>query len=911
MKTGQVFISHTSDMARFPPGRSFIDAVLDAVGRADMAPVDMRYFAARAGAPAGYCRQRVRECEVYVAVVGFRYGSIVPGLEVSYTELEFDEATAAGRPRLAFLLAGTVGIPGALVDADRRAVVQFRQKLLTAGLLAREFTTREGLELEVFHALRDLPGRQAAVPTKGAVTFSLPPDTPAFTGRVTELHEITTAAGSGGAVAIHAVDGMPGVGKTALAVHAAHLLRDEFPDRQLFVNLHAHTPGKEPVRPEDALAGLLSATGADPRFVPADLDGRAAMWRNRLAGQRAVLVLDNADSSSQVSPLLPGSAGCLVLITSRRHLGDLPGAVAPALLDALRPGEAQEMFTRLAPRAADDPGEVAILAELAGYLPLAISLLARVLARHPEWTLADLAAETRAGLLALTAEHDSIAAAFSVSYQHLDPALQRLFCLLGVHPGTTTDAYAAAALAATSPGEATELLDALHAEGLLTETGHRRYGMHDLLRRYARHHAPSNLGAAGSQQALYRLLDYYQRAATLAETRLARQTRPGPVAGPPARLPAIPPLADAPHALAWARTERASVLACLDHASRAGEHARVIALTAGLAGLLRYDGPWPDAITRHTTAIQAARNLGDKLAQANATSDLAEIRLLTGDYPAAAEALEHALATYREVGDQLGQANALTGLGIVCQLTDNYPGAAQALEQALGSYRHLGDRRGQANALTNLGIARELTGDYPGAAQALEQALRSYRHLGDRRGQANALTDLGVIRRATGDHPGATHALEQALDISRDLGNQLAQANALTHLGAVRQQTGNYPAATQALNQALSIFRDLGDRGGEAVTLNETGTLNRVSGDLAQAQQCHQQALDLARAIASPWDQAHALAGLGRCALTAGHTKEAQALLRQAHQIFQQAGAADADTILAELNALLRTARAE
>src|SRR5258708_3914164 len=183
MKTGQVFVSRTSDMAHFPAGRSFIDAVLGAVNRAGMAPVDMRYFAARGGAPAEYCRQRVRECEVYVAVVGFRYGSMVPGEQVSYTELEFNEATAAGLPRLGFLLSRTASVPVGLADADRRAVKRFRQRLLDAGLLVREFTTPEGLELEAFHALSDLPGARPAIPAEGAVTSSLPPDTAAFTGR--------------------------------------------------------------------------------------------------------------------------------------------------------------------------------------------------------------------------------------------------------------------------------------------------------------------------------------------------------------------------------------------------------------------------------------------------------------------------------------------------------------------------------------------------------------------------------------------------------------------------------------------------------------------------------------------------------------------------------------------------------
>jgi hypothetical protein len=261
------------------------------------------------------------------------------------------------------------------------------------------------------------------VPAAPEVRYSLPQDTAAFTGRGDELKVTAMLAGSagvGGVVAVGAIAGMPGAGKTALAVHAAHALRDRFPDRQLFIDLHAHTPGREPVRPEDALAGLLAAAGADPRFLPGDLDGRAAMWRDKMAGQRALLVFDNAASTSQVAPLLPGSGGCLVLVTSRRHLGDLPGAV-PVLLDVLPPQQATEMFIRLAPRAAGSPGEVAEVVRLAGFLPLAISLLGRLFARHRSWALADLAAEIRESLLTMTAENDSITAAFEVSYRRLDP----------------------------------------------------------------------------------------------------------------------------------------------------------------------------------------------------------------------------------------------------------------------------------------------------------------------------------------------------------------------------------------------------------------------------------------------------------------------------------------------------------
>ena len=704
-------------------------------------------------------------------------------------------------------------------------------------------------------------------PSPPGVRYSLPPDVTAFTGRHEELDRITASvtegAGAGGMVAIHAIDGMPGVGKTTLAVHIAHLLRHRFPDRQLFINLHGHTPGQDPLTPEAALAGLLTAIGVDVRNLPGDLQGRTSLWRDRMAGQRAVLVLDNAARSDQVAPLLPGDEGCLVLVTSRRYLGDLPGTAVPVLLQVLSSEEAREMFVRLVPRASGPDPAVAELVRLAGFLPLAISLLARVFARHPSWTLTDLAAETRASMLTLAAEKDSVAAAFEVSCRHLDPDHRKFFQHLGLHPGTTIDGYAAAALAGTGLREAARYLDVLHGEGLLTEAGYHRYNMHDLIRRYVRDRAAAD-PVLDRQQALDRLLDYYQHTAALAEARLAHRTRTSPapaLLAPPAGLPA---LAGADQALAWVRAERLNLLACLDHVTHTGQHARVVALTAAMAALLRQDGPWADALARHATAVEAARHIGDRL----------------------------------------GQASALLNLGIVRWLTADYPGAAGALAEALGISRDLGDRLGQASALLDMGAVRWLTGDYPGAAEALAQALGIFRDLSDRRGEADALNRLGVVRWLTGEYQDAAEAQQEALDIFRAFGDRRGEADALNRLGGVRRLIGDYPAAADVQQEALGIYRNIGDRGGEVETLNELGMLYRVRGDLGRAGVHHRQALDLAREIASPWDEAQALAGLGRCALAASRATDAIAGLGQAREIFERIGAAEAAAVAAELDGL-------
>ena len=722
-----------------------------------------------------------------------------------------------------------------------------------------------------------------------AATRTLPRDIASFTGREPEIESVLTAVTGAGVVDICAVGGMAGVGKTALAVHVAHRLADGFPDGQVFLPLHGHTPGHQLVDPADALASLLQASGIPAQGIPDGLEPRAWLWRDRLAGRRMLLVLDDAVSTEQVAPLLPGDGGCLVLVTSRRHLGDLPGVVTPVPLDVLTPTQAAQMFTRLAPRASGSPGEVAEVVRLAGFLPLAISLLARLFARHQSWTLADLATETRASLLTLTAEHNNVAAAFEVSYRHLDPAQQRFFCLLGLHPGATTDVYAAAALAATGVREAAGLLDGLHGEGLLTETGYRRYGMHDLLRRYARDHAAAG-PAEDAQLALERLLDYYQYTAAHAEARLARQTRPGPSLAAPAGLPAGADLDDDSQALAWARADRASLLACLDHAAATGQHARVVAITAALAELLRRDGPWADAIARHTAAVQSAQRTGDGLGQANALNDLGHVRRLAGDYPGAAQAQEQALGIYRDLGDRLGQANALNDLGHVRRLAGDYPGAAQAQEQALEIYRDLGSRLGQANALNYLGHVRLQTGDYPGAAEAEEQSLGIYRDLGSRRGQGDALVYLGNVRLHTGDYPSAAQMLEQALGIHRDLGDRRGQGDALVYLGNVRLQTGDYPGAAQVLEQALGIYRDLGDRRGQANALNYLGNVRLHTGDYPGAAQMLEQALGIYRDLGDRRGQANALNDLGNVRLHTGDYPGAAQVLEQALGIYRDLG---------------------
>ena len=845
-------------------------------------------------------------------------------------------------------LAGSAGVSARSVSDLERGAVRTPQKD-TVRLLA-EALQLSGSALVEFEAA----ARGHVVPRPGgrgpaAATRTLPRDIASFTGRRHELAVLADAAtGAGEVVSIHAIGGMAGVGKTAFAVHAAHALAERYPAGQIFLPLHGHTPGRQPVDPADALASLLLTIGVPAGQIPAHPEARTGLWRDRVAGRHLLLVLDDAADSEQVRPLLPGTGSSLVLVTSRRRLTALEDARAISL-DILPPREAAELLVRLTVRPglnSADPG-VGEITRLCGGLPLAIGMLARQLYHHPAWAITGRAAELAAAvdrLDQLVTENLSVAAAFDLSYDDLTPDQQLLFRRLGLHPGADIDVYAAAALDGTPLAAARYSLEALYEHYLLTEPAPGRYRMHDLIREHARLLAGRLDPDHDREQATGRLLDYYQHAAARAETLLAPQacTPARAVGTAPA---AVPVLADRDQALAWARAERTTLLACLDQATEVGQHARVIALTAGLAGLLRHDGPWAEAVTRHATAAQAARQLGDRPRQAGALADLGDIRNLTGDWPAAFRDLREALGIYRDLADRPGQARALNRLGSGRPWLGDWPGAAQDLQEALGISRDIGDWPGQAYTLMALGNVRRETGDYPGAVRDLQEALGIYRDLADRFSQANALTSLGGVRHETGDCPGAARDLQEALGIYRDLDSRLGQANALIYLGGrVRLTTGDYPAAardlhealriyqdlgarmseatalmylgrlrlrtedfpgsTRDLQEALRIYRDLGYRLGEAKALNDSGALSRACGDLGQAWSCHQQALDLARQMGAAPDEARALAGLARCARAEGRTAEAEAGLRQALTLFQRIGAAEAADVLAELDVL-------
>ena len=791
-------------------------------------------------------------------------------------------------------------------------------------------------------------------PEQAAARPSAPRQLPAavrlFTGRQTELDELARLPGESdaftGTVVISAIDGMAGIGKTALAVHAAHRLAERFPDGQLFIDLHGYTKGYPPRSPAEALEAFLRALGVPAQEMPEDTDQRAALYRQRLADTRTLILLDNAVDEAQLRPLLPASPGCLVLVTSRRRLKGLDDAHSLSL-NLLPAQDAVALLRAVAGPdriAVDDPllGEVA---QLCGRLPLAVRIAGALLRHRPAWSLEHLATLLRDQHQRVSVFRDGerdLASVFDLSYSGLDEQHQRLLRRLGSVPGPDSDAYAAAALLECDPATATWLLEDLVDHNLLIEYAPGRYRLHDLMRAHARALAASD-SEADRDDALDRLLHYYAHTAQSASVPVSRYPRPEPNGPAPAHAPDF---ADPEAARNWLRVELDNLEAAQAYAQAAALHEHTLALAEGLAEVLRMDGHVARALELHQAAAETAERHGHPVAHANALTELGRVRRMTGDPAGAADALSQALQIHRTLGDRAGEATVLTEQARVRRLTGDAAGAIDVLSQALQICRADGNHTGEANALTEIGTVQGLTGDLAGAADALSQALEIYRAtgyrqgaadvllalgriqqylgeldaatdsqtqaleiyraIGHRQGEAYVLTELGNIWGVVGTEPAkAIDALSQALEIQRAIGHRSGQANALVELGTVWSLTGEPDRAADALSQALDIYRATGDLNNVAWALNPYAAAIAAAGDLPRAFTLYEQALAMNRELNKTDDEGIALEGLGGCYLARGEVEAAGDPLRAALEIFRRLGMApDAQRVQERLDGL-------
>ena len=520
-------------------------------------------------------------------------------------------------------------------------------------------------------------------------------------------------------------------------------------------------------------------------------------------------------------------------------------------------------------------------------------MLASRLRHHPAWTAAELAAELAAArdrLALMHAENLSVAAAFDLSYADLTPGQQRLFRRLGLVPGPSFDAYAAAALDGITLDTARRHLDDLYDQHLLAEPAPGRYQQHDLVREHARALAAAD-DPTESEAATGRLLDYYLHAALTAGGHFTSLVRTDP-RPPPGDAPAdIPGLSTVGQAAAWLEAERPNLHAAVDYAAAGGRSLYAVQIPAAMSGFLAARGPWDQSSALHQTALAAARGSGDRLGQAKALGEPGVLAYLTGAFPAATASLADAAALYGDIGDLPDQAHALTCLGFVHRLTGDCQAAIAHYQRALALARQAGDRLAEAEALTNLGEEQHLTGDYSAAAESQQLALSLYSEAGNRSGQAWALNDLGMIWQETGDYERSTASQQQALALFRDVGDRFGEAIALNDLGILQRETGDYTGAEHSHRQALEMFRDLGAHLGRAEALNRLGELSSQTSATDQAREQHTQALAIARDIGVPFEEARALEGLGRACLHDGDTRQAAAYLGQALSIYQRIGA--------------------
>jgi tetratricopeptide (TPR) repeat protein/transcriptional regulator with XRE-family HTH domain len=751
-------------------------------------------------------------------------------------------------------------------------------------------------------------------PGGAGVPRQLPPAVAGFTGRAAELAALTRIldrVGEPGTVVISAIDGTAGVGKTALAIQWAHQVAERFPDGQLYVNLRGYDPDR-PVPPADALAGFLRALGVGGQDIPPEEDERAAGYRSLLAGRRVLVVLDNAGSADQARPLLPGSATCAVVVTSRDSLAGLVArdGAARADLDLLPLPDAVRLLNGLiGDRAAADPEATQTLAERCCRLPLALRVAAELAAARPSAPLADLArelADQQRLLDLLDAGGDprsAVRAVFSWSYQHLDADAVRAFRLAGLHPAADFDPYAVAALANVTLAKANRALGALAKAHLVQPAGPGRYGIHDLLRAYAGELADTCDGADGQHAALTRLVDLYLSTAATAMDTLypaGRHRRPRvDRAGTPAR-----PVSDAAPARSWLDGERAALTAVIQYAAGHGWPGHATRLSATLGSYFISGGHYPEAIVIFTSARLAARQQGDRAAEGLAANALGVIDANQGRNLQATKRYLEARELFRQAGDYPGEARALNNLGSIHTELGRYQQAIGFFEEGLSAFRRTGDRLGEAMALGNLGHIMGRHGHHQQATRLIRQAMRISQEIGDKQHECWTLLGLGDVALMREDYEQADDLLRQGLALSRTGGDRINEVRALIRIGDLRRHQGRTDAAAAHLREALAICRELGDHSNEAVALNRLGEVHLAEGRAGDARDQLAAALGLATENGDIPEQARARESLGNACHALGDTSQADRHWREALALYADLGGPEAARVRARLDGM-------
>ncbi|MEU8113256.1 BTAD domain-containing putative transcriptional regulator [Micromonospora sp. NPDC048947] len=666
----------------------------------------------------------------------------------------------------------------------------------------------------------------------------LPPDVVHFTGRAEQLSWLD------GLVAVLenrcgtvTITGTAGAGKTTLAVHWAHRASKWFPDGQLFADLEGFGASGGLVGPDEVVRGFLTALGVASDRIPVDLSARIGLYRSLLAGRRMLILLDNVRRADQVGSLIPGSAGCMVLITSRNELPALVmNGGRPLVLGLMNDAEARQLFTsRIGAERLTGGSEVIdqLVATCAG-LPLALAILAARASTQPQLSLSALADQLRQGSddLAAFADEDGafdVRTVFSWSYRILPAQAAELFRLLGLHPGPEISLSAAAALVGVPAKQIRPVLAHLARAHLVNERYPGRYVCHELLRTYAAELAGSEESEVVRRAALGRLIRHYARMAAIADRLIAPYRHPG---RPAARFDVVlsmdcgevdQPFGDIDTALAWFATEYQVLLLVIEQAFRCGFHQEVCELAWNLTSFLDRRAYWQDQAVVQRTALAAARQLGDLALEARTHRGLARAYLRLGRYEDAAHELRQALGRFEALGDDAGRASAELSLADLCERRGRIREALAHAERAFALFGGAGYQPGQANALNAVGWCHARLGDHARALADCARALRLQRLLGDHRGAAYSWDSIGYANHGLARYRPAVRSFQEALALFREVGDRFAEAGSLARLGDARQAAGDRAAGRAAWSQALTILTELGHPGATEVRARLAG----------------------------------------------------------------------------------------
>jgi tetratricopeptide (TPR) repeat protein len=641
-----------------------------------------------------------------------------------------------------------------------------------------------------------------------------------FVGRKEELEALSdvldAAAEDTALIAISAIGGAAGIGKSALAIHWAHQAAERFPDGQLYVNLRGFDPNSEPMVPVTAIRSFLDAFGVPPDRIPVDLAAQAALYRSVLSGKRVLLVLDNARNAEHVRPLLPGSSTCRVLITSRdRLVGLVPIGVRVITLDVLSASEAFALIARVigSARTSEEPDAVAELIEYCARLPLALAVVAARAVERPSFPLRILAEELKQEQRRLDAldtgdPMTSIRSVFSWSYTILSPAAVRFFRLFGVTPGGGIGRYAAASLVGVELSEVRPILDELTRAHMVEEPNPGWYTSHDLLRGYAAEMATQDSTASERTEARRRILDFYLQTAFFAERQLYPQRELITL------VPAVPGVitdkpVDYQEAMEWFRREHENLRAVIRHAETERLDTYVWQIAWCMSTFLDRNAHWLDYADTQRTALDAANRLGDPVVQALTHRLLATAYTHLARLQDAEQHLVEALALYANAENASGQARTYFNIAMLHEKQGHFAEAAENAVMSIAMYRSAGNPSGAARVLSWLGWYQALDGRYTEALTSSMEALQQLRELDNRWEIAHALHHVGFAYHNLGQHELAVALYDQGSTLFLELDDSYHESRVLTDLGDAYLALGRQRDASEAWQRALTILLKL------------------------------------------------------------------------------------------------------